>query len=78
MQHNNNIVDVNYQVHIQDKESKVVEIFKEIHPMRHFSIPEIMLLASLSRFNIIKTEEFLTGNLPGCTTWWVCFIVQKK
>jgi hypothetical protein len=45
--------------------------------MRHFSIPEIELLAKLTGFEIIKTEEFLSGETPGPNTWGVCFVLSK-
>jgi SAM-dependent methyltransferase len=75
---NNNVVNVHYSVYVKDKESGKSEEFQENHPMRHFSIPEIDLLASSTGFEIIKSEEFLSGNAPGENTWGVCFILKKK
>ena len=46
--------------------------------MRHFSIPEIALLADLTNFTVIKTEEFGTQEKPSENTWGVCFVLQKK
>jgi SAM-dependent methyltransferase len=58
--YNSNTVEVNYEIMIQNKETSVMELFKEKHTMRHFSIPEIELLATHTNFNLIKTEEFST------------------
>jgi len=73
-----NVVDVNFEVHIQDKETLQTQVLKELHPMRHFSIPELELLARLTGFEIVKSEEFLTKNEPSDTTWGVCLILRKK
>ncbi len=71
------MIDVNYEVIIKDKATQVAEVYNEKHPMRHFSVPEIELLAGLSNFKLIRAEEFLTGKRPGVDTWGVCFILQK-
>ncbi len=75
---NANVVDVNFTVIAKDLKTNQTDEFKECHPMRHFSCPEIGLLASLCNFEIIKTEEFLTGNEPSSDTWGVCFVLRKK
>lgn len=73
-----NVVDVNFEVHIQDKQTLQTQVLKELHPMRHFSIPELELLARLTGFEIVKSEEFLTKSKPSDTTWGVCLILRKK
>ena len=74
---NENVVDVNYEIHIQAKSTGFTEVYREKHPMRHFSIPEIELLANATNFRLIKAEEFLTAKQPGNDTWGVCFVLQK-
>lgn len=73
-----NIVDVNYEVLIQYHKTNELARVTEKHPMRHFGEPEIDLLAKASGFNVIATEEFLSGRIPGNDTWGVCFVLQKK
>jgi SAM-dependent methyltransferase len=73
-----NVVDVNYEIIIENRQYKTTSSLKEKHPMRHFSEPEIELLASSTGFLVIHAEEFLTGNAPGADTWGVCFILQKQ
>lgn len=73
-----NIVEVNFESIIEDKISKNINVIKECHPMRHFSIPEMELIATMTSFDIIKVEEFLTGELPSEKTWGVCFVLRKK
>lgn len=73
-----NIVNVNFEVLIRNKQTNTLETLNEIHPMRHFSIPEIELFAQQSGFKILKQEEFLTAKIPGEDTWGVCFVLQKQ
>ncbi len=73
-----NIVDVNYSVLVQDKMSGELLEFIEKHPMRYFSIPEIIYLAETNGFNLLIAEEFLTGNKPSVNTWGVNFILKRN
>ena len=75
---NKNVVDVNYSILVKDKSTDKWMEFKEKHPMRHFSIPEIDLLATFTGFELLKAEEFLTGNQPSENTWGVNFILKKN
>jgi SAM-dependent methyltransferase len=74
---NNNIVNVEFEIIVKDLKTKKITKLLENHSMRHFSIPEIKLLAKLTNFKVIKIEEFLTGNRPSENTWGVCFILKK-
>jgi SAM-dependent methyltransferase len=78
VQYTENIVNVNFEVHILDKATKQLDILHETHPMRHFSIPELKLLATLSGFELIHCEEFLSHESPSDKTWGVCIIFKKK
>jgi len=78
MHYNSNLVDVNYDVIIEEKQSGKITRINETHPMRHFSLPEIQLLASFTGFKVIETEEWMTGKQPSENTWGVCFILKKE
>ena len=75
---NENVIDVRYTVYGKDKNTGEVSELFESHPMRHFSLPEVGLLARHCGFRVLKAEEFLTGKNPGTDTWGVCFILMKK
>ena len=70
-------MDVNYTIFARDMASGEVETMTETHPMRHFSLPELDLLARVSGFAVVGAEEFLTGNRPSEETWGVCVILKK-
>lgn len=74
---NENRVDVQYTIIVQDNNSGATEQFSEIHSMRHFSLPEIDMLAAWSGFERIGAEEFLTGRASGEETWGVCLILRR-
>jgi Methyltransferase domain len=74
----NNVVSVNYQVFIKNKQNGQFAELSESHKMRHFSLPEIRLLAEQTGFSVLMAEEFLTKNEPSNNTWGVNFILQAK
>ncbi|MFA6276981.1 MAG: class I SAM-dependent methyltransferase [Pedobacter sp.] len=72
-----NVVEVNYEITIINVNDKSASTITEKHPMRHFSSPEIELLAYTTGFKLLGTEEFLTGLAPSTDTWGVCYILKK-
>ncbi|WP_316812019.1 class I SAM-dependent methyltransferase [Pedobacter heparinus] len=75
---NENVIDVIYDIDVLEKSSGDKQQFSETHKMRHFSIPEIELLAKSTGFDLIKTEEFGTSKIAGPDTWGVSFVLRKK
>jgi len=76
--HNANVVAVNYHIFVKDLNNGRIKEINEVHPMRHFSIPEIQLYADKYNFEILKIEEFLTGKPPSENTWGICFILKSN
>jgi SAM-dependent methyltransferase len=74
---NENRVDVNYTIYARDMGTGIVQTLHETHPMRHFTLPEIDILASVHGFEVLAAEEFLTGNNPSESTWGVCVILKR-
>ena len=75
---NENRVDVNYDFIVEDKINQNFSKFKELHPMRYFFLPEMELFVSNSGFEILTSEEWLSGKTPSNNTWGVCLVVRKK
>lgn len=75
---NQNVIDVKYDVKVTNKDSGESKAFSELHTMRHFGIPELALLAQVTGFELIHTEEFLTKAMPGADTWGICFVLRKN
>lgn len=74
---NENRVDVNYTIYSRELGAGSVQTLQETHPMRHFSLPEIDIVAGVHGFEVITAEEFLTGNVPSESTWGVCVILKR-
>ena len=75
---NENRVDVNYTIFAQDGESGESQTFTENHPMRHFSLPELDMLAANAGFERLCAEAFLSGEAPGEETWGVCLVLRRR
>jgi len=75
---NENRVDVHYTVLVEDLQQGRLASFEEVHPMRHFSLLELELVAEVCGFERVGAEEFLTGKRPGEDTWGVCLVFRKR
>jgi SAM-dependent methyltransferase len=78
MKPNDNLVDVRYTILIQDRSNGVMHRVIETHSMRHFSLPELDLIAERSGFERVGAESFLSGKAPGEDTWGICLVMRRK
>ena len=69
-----NWVDVHYQIFVQDKASRQIEMLTETHRMRYFFKPEIRQLLEDAGLELICFREWLSDRDPGLETWGVYFI----
>jgi len=74
---NENRVDVNYTIYARDLVTDLVQTMTETHPMRHFTLPEIDILAGVHGFERIAAEELISGKVPSENTWGVCVILKR-
>jgi SAM-dependent methyltransferase len=74
---NENCVNVTYTIYARDVACGAVQTLKETHIMRHFSLPELDLVARLSDFERVGAEEFVTSKPPGADTWGVCAVFKR-
>jgi SAM-dependent methyltransferase len=76
--YNKNVIDVNYEIIIEEIENNKITKIHETHTMRHFSLPELNLLAMNTRFQILEAEEWMTRDKPSEKTWGICLILRKE
>lgn len=76
LQTNANVVDVHYQVFIQDKQTLRVDQLQEKHSMRYLFQPEIALFLEQVDLKLIGSGEWMTGAIPSTKTWGVYFVAQ--
>lgn len=74
---NENRVDVKYTVFARNLATDNYQTFTETHPMRHFTLPELDLLAEICGFERLTAEAFLTGDEPSEETWGVCLVLRR-
>lgn len=72
------LVEIAYKFSFIGPDKMEIDSWEEAHPMRHFSISEIDILAKSSGFELLKVEEFNSGAVPSEKTWGVCFILRKS
>ena len=73
---NDNLVELNYQILAQDKESGAFEVVRETHRMRYLFYPEVENIVNESGMSIEAAAEWMTGRDPGFDTWGICFVVR--
>ena len=74
---NKNIVDVNYELLIENKHNQLLTVIKECHSMRYFSLPEIEILLSRAKLKLVYAQEWLTEKAVSEMTWGVCCVAKK-
>ena len=72
-----NRVDVKYTFFVENKKNNLIKKFHEVHPMRHFSFPEIELFSLKHGFEFLHTGEWLTNKNPSENTWGVYAVLRK-
>ncbi len=75
---NRNVVDVNYHIQVQDKQSSEIRIIDEKHSVRYFFKPEIDQILLKTGMELLLFEEWLSSKVPGNNTFGVCFVARKK
>ncbi len=73
-----NVVEVHYDIFVQDQFSKQIEQLKELHSMRYFFEEELVLIAARKGFQLLKHYEFGTHTPSSIKTWSVIYVWQKQ
>lgn len=78
MSPNENIVDVNYQVFVQERLSGKVDILRETHRMRYLFLPEITFFLKSAGMDLVQVGGWLTETDPGFTSWNVYVVARRS
>jgi SAM-dependent methyltransferase len=73
---NRNQVDVHYAIKVKRKATGESFAFKEVHPMRYFSLPELDVFAEIAGFRREFAEEFMSGANLSTDTWGACVALR--
>ena len=74
---NENLVNVHFELMVNDKETQRTDFIHEVHSMRYFFKPEIELLLKLAGLEMLYFKEWLTGNDASEETWGVCCVAKN-
>ena len=74
---NKNIVDVNFEVMIENKDTNIIERVNEIHKMRYFFLPELELYINKAGFKINNCFEWMKSSSLSFKTWYGVLVVSK-
>ena len=74
---NKNIVDVNYEIFVEEVETSKLVVIRETHSVRYFFRTEIELLFNDLGVELISEEEWVTSKEIGFDTFGVCFVARK-
>ena len=77
MHANENVVDVNYTVFIEVKETGIVEQVYETHRMRYLFLPELEVFLSGSGLQLLAPLAWMTDEPPACEHW-AGFVVASR
>lgn len=74
------VVEVNFEILVEEKSSHKIERIFERHPMRYLSIPELVFYLEHANFDSkgLILEEWNTGSPPSPSTWSVTAIARKR
>jgi SAM-dependent methyltransferase len=71
---NDNVVDVNYQIMILDRETQRAQELRETHRMRYLFLPEVKLMLESVGLKLDRACEFGTGGELGFASWNALFV----
>lgn len=71
-------VRVVYDLDCEDLKSGDGAQFTEEHVMRYLFPDEVLQLATAAGFELVASEEFLTGRTPSVDTWGVSYLLRKR
>ncbi len=72
-----NIVEVQYDIFIENKKTNEIIETTEVHKMRYFFDTELELFCSSIGFEIVGKYEWLTDKIPDFSSWNVVWVVKN-
>ena len=74
---NDNIVDVHFDIHIEDKKKSSTTTFKELHRMRYWFLPELKFLILKNNLTQLCQYKWATDVDMSFESWYGVIVVQK-
>jgi hypothetical protein len=77
MRYNENIVDVHFEILVENKCSGRLEKLRELHSMRYFFLPEIKFFAEKAGLSVVNFYKWLTKKPLSNKSWYGLAILEK-
>ena len=74
---NENIVEVHYDVFVENKMTKEIHEIRENHIMRYFFPEEVRSALGNTGFELLDSFEFMTGKPLSKDSWGACFVARR-
>lgn len=74
---NENIVDVNFEILIEDKKSKIGDTIREKHKMRYFFLPELESFMEQTGFAVVDSYKWMSESKLDFDSWYGVMITKK-
>lgn len=74
--HNDDLVDVHYQLLIRDRDGRIIDDIEETHRMRYLFAPELELMLEQVGFEVLGIYEYRTTDEPRLDSWNACMVVE--
>ena len=75
---NQSLVDVNYDVFIEDKKNNSILEQTEVHRMRYFFETELASMCEESEFKVIKKYSWMSSDEPSFKSWNVVWVITPR
>jgi len=72
-----NIVDVKFEIFIEDNNSKKIIKKSELHKMRYLFDTELKMICKKTGFDILSKRSWLSNEKPNFDSWNVVWVVKK-
>ena len=72
-----NTINVNYTIILKNLKNNLVNVIKENHKMRHFSLSDLSRLCKKYRFKCLNIRELVSNNKPSNNTWGIFCLLKK-
>ena len=72
-----NTISVKYTIILKNLKNNLINVIKENHKMRHFSLSDLSRLSKKYKFKCLYVRELVSNNKPNNNTWGIFCLLKK-
>lgn len=73
-----NVVDVNFEILLTEKDTNKISIIREMHAMRYFFLPELEYYLESAGLKIKHSYRWMTKEILDCNAWYGVVVAKKE